>query len=330
MARPRVPAGLLIILRYALLAAVIAFAIYYLATQWAAVSEAIGAIAWQSAVLSFLTLLVGLLFGTLSWATILNGLGPRVPIRRAAQVLLVGQLGKYVPGSLWSYVMQMELGRQYGILRPRVLITSLYSAGVAVVASLILGAVALPTLLPNRPELLWLFILLPIGLVCLHPRVMTWLASTTLRVFRRPPLEHTVPFSVVLRATLFALLTYACYGAHLWILVDSLENPDVTVLILLIGAIALAFTASLLAFLLPSGIGVRDAILIAAMALILTVPEATSVSLISRVMFTAADLLAAGIAVLLTLILRRRLTEESSRYASEESDYESGIEGDGK
>ena len=324
MVKLRIPPRLLLVLRYVLLAAVVAFAVYYLASQWGPVTQAISEIAWQSAALSFVLLLLGLFFGTLSWTAILNGLGPRVPTRRAAQILLVGQLGKYVPGSVWSYVMQMELGRQFGILRPRILITSLYAAGVGVVASLVLGAAALPVLLPERPQLLWLFALLPLGLLCLHPRVMTWLASQALRIFRRPPLTEIVSFRVVLQSTGFAVLAYASYGTHLWILVNSLEDPDLLVLVLLMGAVALAFTASLFAFILPSGIGVRDGILVAAMALVLTIPEATSVTVVSRVMFTAADLLAAAVATMATLVLRRRLQEESVRYSEEESRYEAG------
>ena len=183
---------IILVLRYVLIAAVLGFAIYYLAGQWPAVLKAITTIAPLSLALSFGLVLLGLAAGTMSWATVLNGLGPRVPILRAAQVVLVGQLGKYVPGSVWAYVVQMELGKQYGISRPRILVTALYAAGIGVVSSLLLGSLALPVVLNGQNELLWLFVLLPIGLICLHPAVMTWLASLVIKIFRRPPLDHRV------------------------------------------------------------------------------------------------------------------------------------------
>ncbi|WP_168770824.1 lysylphosphatidylglycerol synthase domain-containing protein [Glaciibacter flavus] len=310
------------ILRYLLLVVVIGFAVYYLVSQWGEVESALEVISWQSALLSFILVLVGLGFGTLSWVAVLNGLGPRVPALRASQVLLVGQLGKYVPGSVWSYVMQMELGKQYGILRPRVLVTALYAAGIGVVSSLLLGALALPVVIQNHPELLWLFLLLPVGLVCLHPRVMTFLASWVLKLFRRPPLEHQVTFPVVIKAVGWSLLSYVAYGAHLWILVNSLVDPDVGTLILLTGAISLGFTVGLIAFIFPSGLGVREAILIGAMTLLLTVPQATAISLVSRAMFTAADLFAAGIAILFVVIWKRRVSRETTAYLREEVRYE--------
>ncbi|MFC9559112.1 lysylphosphatidylglycerol synthase domain-containing protein [Agromyces sp. NPDC056965] len=310
------------VLRYVLVAVVVAFAVYYLVVQWPAIEAAMVLISWQSAALSFLLVLVGLGFGTLSWVAVLNGLGPRVPVLRAAQVLLVGQLGKYVPGSVWSYVMQMELGRQYGILRPRVLVTALYSAGIGVVSSLLIGALALPVVVQGHTELLWLFLLLPVGLACLHPRVMTFLASFVLKLFRRPPLEHEVTFLVVGKAVGWSLLSYVAYGLHLWLLVNSLVDPDIGTLVLLTGAVSLGFTVGLIAFIFPSGLGVREAILIGAMTLLLTVPQATAVSLISRAMFTAADLLAAGIAILFVVIWRRRLANETMAYLREEVHYE--------
>lgn len=299
----------ILVLRYVLIVAVVAFAVYYLASQWDEVSEAISTISWLSIAASFLVLLLGMAAGTMSWVSVLNGLGPRVTVPRAAQVMLVGQLGKYVPGSVWSYLLQMELGRQYGISRPRVLISSLYVAGIGVVSSLVLGGLALPTVLRGNRELLWLFPLLPIGLVCLHPRVMTAVADLVLKVFRRPPLDHTVDLASVVRALSWSVASYVLYGVHLWLLVNSLVDPSIRSLVLLTGAMSLAFSAGLFAFIFPSGVGVREAVLIGAMTVLVTVPQATALSVVSRVMFTAADLVAAGGAVLLVLILRRTSAE---------------------
>lgn len=298
---------LVLIFRYVLLVAVIGFAAYYLASQWADVSVAIRTISPISLVLSFVLVFLGLAAGTMSWVAVLNGLGPKVAVPRGAQIMLVGQLGKYVPGSVWSYVMQMELGRQYQIPRPRILVTGLYAAGIGVVSSLILGGLALPTVTQDYPDLLWLFLLLPIGLACLHPRVMTWLASLVLKIFKRPPLDHRISFRVVGASVGWSLLSYVCYGIHLWLLVNSLVDTDWMTVVLMTGAISLGFTVGLFAFIFPSGVGVREAILIGVMTLVMTVAQASAVSLVSRLMFTLADVVAAGLAVLLVLVVRRRL-----------------------
>lgn len=303
----RLRAHVIVAARWILIAAVIVFAGYYFARQWSGVQTALKAISALSIVCSFVVQILGLFAGTLAWVSLLNGLGPKVPVVRGAQIALVGGLGKYVPGSLWAYVLQMELGRAHGIVRGRVLVASLYAAGVGVVASLVLGGLAMPTVMAGHRDLLWLFLLLPVGLACLHPKVMTWLATLILRIFKRPPLPYTVAFTTVIRAFLLTLLSYALYGLHLWFLVNALVDPDAKILLLLTGAISLGFTIGLFAFVLPSGIGAREAILIGAMTLVLSQSAASAVSLVSRAMFVGSDLIVAGAAALAAILVRRRL-----------------------
>ncbi len=329
--RSRRLAHTLTVLRYVLLAVVIGFAVAFFARQWGQITEVIAHIPVGAAVLSFVVMIVGMIANVLSWVTLLNGLGHPVPFPRGAQIMLVGQLGKYVPGSVWAYVMQMELGRQYGIARARVLVTALYAAGIGVVSSLILGASVVPTISADQPALAWLYLLLPVGLVCLHPRVMTWLSNLTLKLFRRPPLEHRVGFGTILAAIGWSLLSYVLYGVHLQLLVGDAAPASLLTVIMLGGALSLGFTASLIAFVLPSGAGVREAVVIAVLAA-LAVPlvDASAMALVSRAMFTAGDLLLAGTAVIVVLAMRRNLRARDTATSEYEQlgDWHSGDEVD--
>lgn len=308
------------LIRWILIAIVVSFATYYLYNQWREISTALAQIgdSWPSLVASFILILLGLFAGTMSWVTILNGIGPKVAVLRAMQVMLVGQLGKYVPGSVWGYVMQMEIGRHYGISRPRILVTSLYAAGIGVVASLLLGSLALPVITAEQPLLSWLFVLLPLGVACLHPRVLTAIADFVLKAFKRPPLDHIVEMKTVLFALVWALASYILFGSQLWVLANAFEDPNVESFVLLVGAISIGFTVSLFAFFLPSGIGVREAILISSMTLIVTTSQAAAISLVSRLLFTAADLLAAAAAALTVLLLRKKIAATVDEYSTAE------------
>lgn len=294
----------MILLRWLLIIAVVVFAVIYFARMWEPMQASLQNMQAWRVTLSFFALLIGLGFNVLSWTTVLHGMGHEVPFVRAAQIMLVGQLGKYVPGSVWAYVLQMEIGRQHGVARARVLVSSLYTAGIGVVSSLILAAFALPQISAGHPELLWLFALLPVGLACLHPAIMTLFANTALKMFRRPALEHRVRFATVALAVGWCVASYLTYGLHLWLLADGVPIGDV---FLMAAAISLGFTAGLFAFLLPSGVGVREAVLIAILALMMPIGDASAISLVSRGMFTLGDLLTAGGAALAALIMHRRL-----------------------
>lgn len=295
----------LVAARWVLIAVVVAAASWQIVRQWNDVRHALTTVQPLTAAVSFACVILGLVAGTLSWQTLLDDMGPRVGVLKGAQVCLVGQLGKYVPGSVWAYLLQMELGRRYGIARARVFAASLFAAGVGVVASLVLGIAALPIVLVGHRELLWLYVLLPVGLICLHPKVMTWLASLVFRLLRKPPLDHTLRRRVVARSFGWALASYSFFGIHLWFLANSLVDPGLTAVLLCIGTIAIGFTAGLFAVVLPSGVGVREAVIVTAFATVMTVGQATGLAVASRLIFTVGDLTIAGLAALVAVLVRR-------------------------
>ena len=60
-----------------------------------------------------------------------------------------------------------------------------------------------------------------------------------------------------------------------------------------LGGVALAMTLGVLVVIVPSGIGVREAIIVGALSPVLSSSDALAVALVARLVFTLADLLAA-------------------------------------
>ncbi|MDI5939754.1 hypothetical protein QLR68_16710 [Micromonospora sp. DH15] len=79
-------------------------------------------------------------------------------------------------------------------------------------------------------------------------------------------------------------------------------TPGMEGLLRSVGSFAIAMTVGMFAFLSPSGLGVREAVLVAALAPFLEgnggVGAAMGIALASRLIFTIADVLAAGLAAL--------------------------------
>lgn len=293
------------LLRWVLLVVVIAFAVYQISSEWDKFTSAIKEIHPFSLTLSLVLVILGQIAGTFSWQTLVDDMGPKVGVARGSQVFLVGQLGKYVPGSIWAYVLQMELGKKYGIARARVFAASLISTGIAVVAAMLLGTLALPVLFKGHRELLWLYLLLPIGLICLHPAVISRIAQFVFKVLRKEPLDHDLRKRIVGRSLGWSLISYTCFGAHLWLLLNSVSNPGATGLLMCIGVLAVAMTAGLFAFILPSGVGVREAVIVAGLTTVIDDPQALALAVVSRVLFVITDLLVAGGATGTALMSRR-------------------------
>jgi uncharacterized membrane protein YbhN (UPF0104 family) len=290
---------LLDVARWVAIVAVIAFAAKQLASNWDEFWRTLQDIAWQSSALSLVALVVSILVSTAGWQVIVDALGKPIGYRSGAQICLVGQLGKYVPGSVWAYLLQMELGRKAGVARARIFTGSLVQFGVGIVAALVLSILAMPAVFGNSPNALWLFILLPAGLAALHPKILTWGTSLVLKILRRPPLEQRLSWATIGKVFGAAILAYGFQGVHLWLLANSVGAPGFTGFVLCIGAMAIAMTSGTFAFILPSGAGVREVVMVAVLtASGLSVGQATAFAVASRVMFTVADLLTAGGAAL--------------------------------
>ena len=301
--------GLLAWMRRLTVLAVVAVATGQVVRHWPAVSATVHSLPWVHVLISLVVMTAGVLLGPLVWRATLAAMGTRVRVPEAATIYLVGQLGKYVPGSVVAVLLQMELARSVGISRARGLTASLLTAGVAVVTSLLAGLLAVPALAGSRPVLLWLFALLPVGLTVLHPTALTYSVDRVLGLLRQPPLPQRLVGGAIARASALSLLGYLLYGVHLFVLVATLpaagSADPALLLVLCVGTMGVAMTAGLVAFVLPSGIGAREVVVVAALAAVLPYGQALALAVVSRVLFTVVELVSAGAATLAARLATR-------------------------
>lgn len=300
---------LLSIVRTLLIALVVVAAGWQLWTNWPEVAHTVAELQWHRALLSLAAVIVGILCSTMSWQVLLDDLGKPIGIGRGAQIFLVGQLGKYLPGSVWAYVLQIELGRKAGLARARVFAATVFSVIIAMVAALVAGAFAIPALIEQDPRLAWLpwlYVALPFALVLLYPPVLTRIVRWGFKLLRRPRPDHPVTLRIVIASLLFALGSYVSFGAHLWLLADTWQGLSLSPLALCIGTMGIAMIAGLVFFLLPSGVGARELVIITALSPLVGVGAATAYAAVSRVMFIIADLATAGSAAGVAVWARKR------------------------
>ncbi|MGI5269268.1 lysylphosphatidylglycerol synthase transmembrane domain-containing protein [Nonomuraea sp. CA-218870] len=233
-----------------------------------------------------LAAVVGALLGAmLTWRTLLADLGSRLPVRSAAKVFFVGQLGKYIPGAVWPMLAQMEMGRELGVPRARSAAAFFLMMPVQLASGLL---VAFGTLGWDRFG--WLLLLVPVLLVLLEPKVVNAVIGFGLRRLKREPLERPLTRKGMLAALGWALAGWACYGVHLYFVAPQGG------LLFAVGAFALSWCLGIMTFVVPAGAGVREVAMVAALAPVMDAGPAIAVALTSRVVIVLGDLLCAGVA----------------------------------
>ena len=101
----------------------------------------------------------------------------------------------------------------------------------------------------------------------MHPRIFGPLAGWALRLLHRPPLEVTLGLRRRARhARASSRSTGSSPATGAWLLARAITGLGVDALPLVIVAYALAYVAGMVAFFIPSGIGVREAVLTASLS----------------------------------------------------------------
>jgi uncharacterized membrane protein YbhN (UPF0104 family) len=283
------------VVKYGFVIVAIGAGVYALSTQWTDIHHDLVKIGLPMA-LAALACVLGALFAALmSWRALLAGLGSPLPVATAARIVCVGQLGKYVPGSVWPVLAQMEIASAHKVPRTRTGLASVLSMLTALLTGLIVTAIVLPFTSGSTPYE-WTLIVAPFLVACLYPKVLNWGFAKLLKLARRPPLEQPLGTRALGICLGWSFAAWLCYGLQIWVLAIRLGAPAGRALPLAIGAFAFAWSAGFVVILAPAGAGVRDVIMIAMLHPPLTLGSAAAVSLVSRVVTTAADLITAGVA----------------------------------
>jgi hypothetical protein len=234
------------------------------------------------------------------WFNVLRGLGGYAKPGPAARLFFGTQLGKYLPGSVWPVLAQMEFGRRTGVGRSTMLVTNLLMMAIVTVTGLTAGAVFLPWASPaGLHDRWWLFLLILPLLACLHPRAVPALLDLGLRLVRRPALHLRVSTPRVVAATAWGPATWLLLGAHIAVISRALGASGLSSFAAAIGGIGLAFAAGLIFIPAPAGAGVREAILVGVLTNQIGATNALAVALASRVLLVGADVVLAAAAALL-------------------------------
>jgi hypothetical protein len=283
--------------RWLFLAATIGLGGYAIADGWPHVQAGLSRIGPAEIVGGLFCVLAGLLATMQVYRVLLGALGSRLPARTAAQILFVGQLGKYLPGSVWPVLAQMQLGTAHKVPRTRSASASVLAMLMSLVSGILVGLVMVPFAGRATPYW-WVFLLAPVIGVCMHPRLLNRILNRLLRLARRPPLDQPLTGRDVAVALAWGVVGWIFFGLQIWLLGNRLGLSSGSDLLLAIGSFAFAWCAGFVVVFAPAGAGIREVVLVALLAGTMKAADATAIALVSRVLMTAGDLISAGTAAL--------------------------------
>lgn len=282
---------LLLAARVLFLVAVAVFAVVGLRRQWPQISAALGDVQPTQVLLAGVLFLLGVAATGPIWTLTLRAYQHRLGPTEALRIFFVGQLGKYIPGSVWSFAAQAQMGVQRRVPARTTVAAGLVFLVLNLASAAVVGGVAMVAgqLAPDIP--LWAgLITVGAGVVCMLRPVLRRLATAL-----ASEAWATRGYGVLLTAISgWCLATWILYGAATAALLPSQSAPS---LLVCAGAFALAYIAGVVVIVAPAGVGVREVVLTALLAPSVGLGPATVAALITRVLITVADFAAAGLSV---------------------------------
>ena len=228
-----------------------------------------------------------------AWRLTLSSLGEHLDAPTSRAIWGKSIIARYVPTNALMVVGRVVMAERHGVGKRACLASIVYEAGLAVVTAVMVGAYFVITLprLEGQPGRYAILIVIPLALAVLHPRVFRRLADFALRKLGRPALPATLPFGRVLELAVVYLVSWAAIGLGVVGFAAALHPLDAGDVAYAAAAYPVAFCAAVVTFVVPGGLGTRDAALAISLAAVLPGAVATAIAVGFRIFQTVIELL---------------------------------------
>lgn len=271
------------------------------------IADALGGASYGWLVLASVLAAVGMSAIALPWRRALHLLGDDMPAREVLGRYYVGEIGKYLPGGVWPILGRGELAVRWGVSRAAAYGSVLLSLVALYLAAALVVAAGLPVLLAGDDGTgpIAIVVLLPLGLIALHPAILGRVQRLGERVLRRTLELPTPAWGASVGLVVRYLPAWVAIGGATWAVARALD-PSAGVLDVGV-ATALSWLVGFALIPVPGGVGVREAAFVAA-AGSLDPGIAAAVAVGARALFVAVD----GIGALLGSAALRRGARDAS------------------
>ena len=240
-----------------------------------------------------------------SWRRVLAGWRQAIEFVPAARAWCLANLGRYVPGKVWSVAGLVVMARQRGVESWAAAASAVVIQAIGVGTSLAAIIMTLPGRLPGLFLGGGAVIVLALAggaaiagltLFALHSH---WAVGRIGRlVGERGSVLRPLPVRATVAAGVLTLASWMTYGVAFWSLARGLGLGAALTPPTAIGVFALGYIAGLLALFAPGGVGVREAAFGLLLAPVMGPGSAVGLSVASRLLLTVMEVAAAGITVL--------------------------------
>ncbi|XOU94206.1 MAG: lysylphosphatidylglycerol synthase domain-containing protein [Candidatus Kerfeldbacteria bacterium] len=196
---------------------------------------------------------------------------------------------RYLPGGIWVYFARTYLTGKLGFKKTQIIFLILIES-LFVVAT---GSISI--LLFQPPSDIYIIIAILSIILTITGFVFIFSPSFFIKIYKTfyNKILSIIPLNrqTIAKATSLYFILWILSGLFLYIIINAFTPLGVDNIPSLIGIYAISWVVGFVVFFMPSGIGVRDVFLIILLSTIVSVPIATLVALIARIVFLIGEII---------------------------------------
>jgi hypothetical protein len=306
---------LLRVVQVALAAIVIVLVVRKIIAEWSAVELALDQARpnWLALAASGAVVLATYAVLIETWRVLLRGWEHEIPFLDAARIWTISNLGKYLPGKVWSITALAVMSREYGVSAAEGATASILVTLVNTLMGFVVAIVAGASLLDLSPVFVVVIALMAIAVVA-SPSALPRLGLLVGKLFKREIVIRPISHRVLLTAAVLTCAAWLMYGVAFWLFTKGVLGHAPGALRNYVAVFAGSYLIGFLAIFSPAGVGFREgAMAIALQRAGFAAGPAYLLVVASRLWLTALEVIPP--LIFLAVVRRRRLSiheEESS------------------
>ena len=247
--------------------------------------------------ISFFFLFSMMISFALIWNKILRILEPTEKLSsfKAIKIFMYSWLGRYLPGKIWFFLGRVYLGQKEGLSKKNLIIGTAYEIVLSVISLFLFSIFFLSISFGMKISNFYIIpvLIIPIGLFLVHPKILYYLSNLFLRKFKKIeiPITSFLSYKDIIRIISLFFVAFSFNGIGFFFLVKSIVSLSFCDIIGIIGVFTFASVLGMVAIFAPSGLGIREGVLVIFLQSYFPLTIAVLISLISRIWATLGEMI---------------------------------------
>jgi hypothetical protein len=198
------------------------------------------------------------------WGKVLRSIGCEVTFRDAWDIYFIGNLGRYIPGKVWSIAGTALMAGRRGVCPVTAGTASVFAQAYSIISSFVFFSVFLILRQFELPGVRFEWAALGLAAFAVFfmmPSNMVRAVNLMLSLFGRETVSLGLTAGKAARIVWWYFLSWLMFGVAFWLFVMAVTGDRTLNPFFLAGAYAVAYVLGFFAFFVPGGLGVREGLL---------------------------------------------------------------------